>query len=71
METSMDDFPKGPRARPYAVAQSAPHRSVVHKTCTHEDDRRMNGRGLPRHLCVTTHARFPAALIVTREGLLQ
>lgn len=35
------------------------------------DDGWMSGRDLPPGLCDTTLARIPAAIIVTREGLLQ
>jgi predicted metal-binding protein len=31
----------------------------------------MNGRDLPPGLCDTTLARIPAAMIVTREGVIQ
>jgi hypothetical protein len=31
----------------------------------------MGGRDRPQHLCDTTLARIPAAIIVTREGALQ
>ncbi len=34
----MDELPKGPRARPYSVAQSAPHQILVCKACKHKDD---------------------------------
>lgn len=149
----MDELPKGPRARPYSVAQSAPHQILVCKACKHKgdackpgfellkklraaiqaadlgdsfevsgtaclagcvpdhgepcvvgyratekatwlfgdidpdqplddlvafarsyaalDDGWMNGKDLPRRLCDTTLARTPAAMIVTREGVLQ
>lgn len=33
----MDDLPRGPRARPDAVAQSAPHQILVCKACKHKD----------------------------------
>lgn len=32
----MDDNPKGPRARPYSVPQSAPHQILVCKACKHK-----------------------------------
>ena len=35
------------------------------------DDGWMNGKDLPPRLCDTTLARIPAAMIVTREGVLQ
>jgi predicted metal-binding protein len=149
----MDELPKGPRARLYSVAQSAPHQILVCKACKHKDDACkpgfellnklraairaaelgdsfevsgtaclagcvpdhgepcvvayratekatwlfgdidpdqplddlvafarsyaalddgwMNGKDLPPRLCDTTLARIPAAMIVTREGVLQ
>jgi predicted metal-binding protein len=35
------------------------------------DDGWLNGRDLPPSLCDTTLARIPAAMIVTREGVIQ
>ena len=35
------------------------------------DDGWMTGRDLPPLLCDTTLARIPAAMIVTREGVIQ
>ena len=34
----MDELPKGPRARPYSVAQSAPHQILVCRACKHKGD---------------------------------
>ena len=34
----MDDTPKGPGARSYSVAQSAPHQVLVCKACKHKGD---------------------------------
>lgn len=149
----MDDTPKGPGARSYSVAQSAPHQVLVCKACKHKgdackpgfallkklraaidaaglgdqfevsgtaclagcvpdhgepcvvgyratekatwlfgdidpdqplddlvdfarsyaalEDGWMTGRELPESLCDTTLARIPAAMIVTREGVIQ
>ena len=46
----MDDLPKGPRARPYAVAQAAPHQILVCKACKHKGDACKPGLALLKHL---------------------
>jgi predicted metal-binding protein len=50
-----------------------PHGDLVAFARTYAvlDDGWLNARDLPQHLCDTTLARIPAAMIVAREGAIQ